>query len=92
VTFSPFIRLEDGNDNSKFWKHIFEEERLALRMSEISANSAGLSFDSGIYQRVNITASPASALGDNFSSIVYLVKAVVEDGTTYRSFVKVIAD
>lgn len=76
-------------DISKFWKHIFEEENLALRMSEISGNSDGISFDSSIYKRVKLTAFPASALGDNFLSVVYLVQAALEDGTIHRSFVKV---
>ncbi len=76
-------------DISKFWKHIFEEENLALRMSEMSGNSDGISFDSSIYKRIKLTGSPASALGDNFLSVVYLVQAALEDGTIYRSFVKV---
>ncbi len=77
------------NDCSQFWKHVFEEERLALRMSDMVGHSAGISLDSPIYKRVKLTASPASALGDNFSSAVYLVQAVLENGTTYRSFAKV---
>lgn len=79
----------DVNDYSKFWKHIFEEEGLALCMSDIAGNSAGLSFHSPIHKQVKLTASPASALGDNFLSTVYLVQAVLENETTYRSFVKV---
>ena len=74
---------------SKFWKHIFEGEALALRMSEVAGNSDGISFDSSIYKRVELTAAPASVLGDNFLSVVYLAQAVLEDGTIYRSFVKV---
>ena len=87
--FTFFNRMDINDDYSKFWKHIFEEESLTLRMSEIAGNSAGLTFDSPIYKQVRLTASPASALGDNFLSTVYLVQAVLKAGTTYRAFVKV---
>lgn len=79
----------NSSSRSDFWKNIFEEESLALRMTDIANHPEGISFDSKIYKRVNLTASPASAYGDNFFSVVYLVQAVLKDGEKYRSFVKV---
>lgn len=74
---------------SDFWKNIFEEESLALRMPDIANHPEGISFDSPIHRRVKLTVSPASAYGDNFFSVVYLVQAVLEDGENCKSFVKV---
>jgi len=88
ILFSSTEMNRSGS--SDFWKNIFEEESLALRMPDIANHTGGISFDSKIYRRVKLTVSPASAYGDNFFSVVYLVQAILEDGATYRSFVKVV--
>lgn len=75
---------------STFWKEIFEKEKLARRMAEVAAlKEEGLIISPPINGCKMVKAWPASAMGDNFASDAYGVKAVLENGTELEAFIKV---
>ena len=83
--------MADHTATSKlFWTTLFEQEKLASQMHSISTNDEGVSFTNvGQFGNVHIKCRPASALGDNFMSDTFIVSATVQDGTSFRGFIKV---
>jgi len=84
--------MADHTATSKlFWTTLFEQEKLASQMHSISTNDEGVSFTNvGQFGNVHIKCRPASALGDNFMSDTFIVSATVQDGTSFRGFIKVL--
>ena len=77
------------NGPNHFWKSVYEQEKLALRMAGIADRADGLTFHSPTYGSVKLTATRATKLGENFMSLTYYVTADLSNGQQYKAFVKV---
>jgi len=83
---------EDGGESvQQFWKSIYEQENLAVRMAEIAAmKTDGYTFDCPSYGSVQLLMQPATVLGDNFMSDTYYNTAILSSGVQRKAFVKVL--
>ena len=83
---------EDGGESvQQFWKSIYEQENLAVRMAEIAAmKTDGYTFDCSSYGSVQLLMQPATVLGDNFMSDTYYNTAILSSGVQRKAFVKVL--
>ena len=80
----------ENHDTNHFWKSIFEQEKLALRLAEIAAQPDGCVFHLPTYGSVKLTATKATKLGENFMSLTYYTTADLDNGLQRKAFVKVV--
>ena len=74
-----------------FWKTLLEKNKIASQLPSISTKEEGVSFtDVGQFGEVNFKCHPASKPGDNFLSDTFIGTATTQDGTSFRTFIKVI--
>ena len=82
--------MTDSDSIKQLWKTIFEQERIAHRMVEISSVTDGISFSLETYGAVQLLVKPASAVGDNYMSDTFCITAVLSNCVEHKAFVKVI--
>ena len=87
--FLLFISLDE---NKVFWKTLFEESGLVKNLmgKDGSTPFDEFKFDISSFGKVSLTVKPAVPIGTNFLSDVFIAKAVLENGKTCSSFVKVL--
>ncbi len=82
----------------KFWKKLFEIKSLAQQLPTLATKNTkdGVTYGFPQYGQVHVMVEAASALGDNFMSDTFIVKATVKklgaapkEAITYSTFVKV---
>lgn len=84
-------------ERQKFWKTLFEKKNLAPQLPTLATKYAedGVTYGFPQYGQVHVMVEAASALGDNFMSDTFIVKATVKkwgapkEATTYSTFIKV---
>ncbi len=85
-------------ERQKFWKTLFEKKNLAPQLPTLATKHAedGITYGFPQYGQVHVMVEAASALGDNFMSDTFIVKAAVKkwgasskEATTYSTFIKV---
>ena len=85
--------MADFKASQLFWKTLFGENEIASQLPFISTKKEGVSFtDVGQFGEVNFKCHPASKLGDNFMSDTFIGMATTQDGTNFRTFIKVVSD
>ena len=92
--------LENLEEKQSFWKALFEEKKLAPQLCTLATvhDKDGVSFELQQYGKIHVLVRPASALGVNFSSDTFFVKArlqredvshISDNSQTLTTFVKV---
>jgi len=77
-------------DQKKFWKAIYEQERVASRMVDLAARQEdGSNFELSPYGTVKLMVKAASSIGENYLSDAYYNTATLNGGVSYKAFVKV---
>jgi len=78
-------------DQKKFWKAIYEQERVASRMVDLAARQEdGSNFELSPYGTVKLMVKAASSIGENYLSDAYYNTATLNGGVSYKAFVKVL--
>ena len=80
---------EKLEENQHFWRTFFRETSIIQKFMAEEMLSASVEFNLKSYGKLTVSATLAVPLGTNFLSDVYTVKATLENGTHYSSFVKV---
>jgi len=74
-----------------FWKTLFDEHKLASQLLSISTKPDGVSFNNvGQFGEVSFKCHPASKPGDNFMSDTFIGTATTQEGTSFRTFIKIL--
>jgi len=72
------------------WQMLFEENQIASKLISISTEPDGVIFNVGQFGEVTFKCYPASKPGDNFMSETFIGTATISDGTSFRTFIKIL--
>ena len=83
--------MASSEEDKKFWTALFEENSLTMQLPILADDKIdGVTLPSSHSGSVKVKVIRASALGDNFMSDTFLVKASAQDENSRNTFIKVI--
>lgn len=73
-----------------FWKVVFQETNLSDKLMDTGlVDEIAMDFQLPSFGNVHVIAKPAVPLGTNFMSDVFTTHAVLDNGTQFSAFIKV---